>query len=191
MLSSHAETGDGAVERRHARLEGSERVGVTRVARVVEVPAYGLPELSHAREEPACLARDGDADRVGEQDLVRPGFDDASSQLDDPSLVDSPFEGTAEGHADRHARANPALTRPLDDSTRRGERLVDRCVLVPPVERLGRAEGEANLTELGVFEALVPTLVECESRVEDSRAAVEARDHHLCSRHLRNASRVD
>src|ERR671930_1182438 len=65
-----AEAPDGGVEDGGAGLERSEGVRVARVARVVEVTTDGQAELEGLRDEASHLARDGDADRVGEHEHV-------------------------------------------------------------------------------------------------------------------------
>ena len=75
--------------------------------------------------------------------------------------------------------------------TGRLERLLDRRVLVPPIERLGCTECEANLVEPGRDEAVVTALVQRESGVDDVFRAVDRRDDLLAAGNLRHPARVD
>jgi hypothetical protein len=128
----------------------------------VEVGADGDSELDDAGYDAPDLTRHGDADRVGEQDLVRSGDGEQLRELDDATLVDGALEGTAERDADVQRRADPVCSGALRDTTGRAERLLDRGVLVRPVEGLCGPEGEADLVEAGGREALVSALVERE-----------------------------
>ena len=107
------------------------------------------------------------------------------------ALVDRAFERAAEGDADRHSRPNPVGASALDDPERRVHGLADRRVLVPPIERLRGAEGEASLVEAARDEAVVAALVEREPRVHDAALTLERRHDLLGARHLRHASGID
>ena len=91
------------VEDRRAVLEPGDRVRVAGVARVVQVQADGLAALERARHQLAHLARHADADRVGEDHLVRAGRGHPVRVLDHQPGVDVALERAAE----RDARPSP------------------------------------------------------------------------------------
>ena len=62
--------------------------------------------------------RHADADRVGEQDLVRSGARHALDVLDHARLRHGALERAAEGRAERHARAHPGGVRRRDHAPR-------------------------------------------------------------------------
>ena len=66
-----ADPADRRVEHGRARLERGEAFAIAGVARVVQVHADRRAELAPAPTSVLDLPRDGDADRVGEDDLVR------------------------------------------------------------------------------------------------------------------------
>ena len=89
-----------------ALLEADQRVGVTGVARVVQVQP-DRPS-AHARTasgtQPAHLGGHADADRVGEHHLVGAGAGHPPGVLDHDPRVDRPLERTAERGAERRRR---------------------------------------------------------------------------------------
>ena len=148
-------------------------------------------ELRRSRDEPVHLCRHGDADRVAEEKSVGLGGGDLCCDLEDPALVDRALERAPEGHAHRHRGPNRVGSSALDDSHRRVQRLSHRGVLVPLVERLRGAEGEANLVQSGSDDAVVSPIVQRKSGVDDAVDPVEARNHLLRAGHLRHPSRID
>ena len=130
-----AQPADGGLEDGRARLEsrvGRREAGVPRVVEVDARPARASRGLG---DEPLHLPRHRDADRVGEDDLVRAELAHAVDDLQHPGRVDGALEGTAEGDADRDA------TTPRSASTvrpRSGTRPA-------PGSRRGRREGRAGL----------------------------------------------
>ena len=81
-------------------LQAGVGVGVAGVARVVQVQADGLagPPARAARSS-ADLARDADADRVGQHQLVGAGGGHAVRVLDHQAGVDVALERAAERDA--------------------------------------------------------------------------------------------
>ena len=185
------EPADRGVEDGRPGLERRERVRVARAAGVVEVAADRDSELRGLRDERPHLSRDRHSDRVGEEDRVRGALGDALGEAKHPSLVDPPLERAPERDADDHGGADPVRPRPRDDPVGRCDRLVDRRVLVSPVERLGRAEGEPDLVQPAGGQALVSALVQREPCRDDPVPAFDRRDDVLRARHLRHAAWVD
>ena len=157
----------------------------------MEVPADRRTELGRSRDERAYVCRNGHADRVREEERVGIGRGDLGRDLDDAALVDRALERAAEGHAHRHGGANRVGSSALDDAHRRVQRLSHGCVLIPLVERLRRAEGEANLIQSGRDEAVVSLPIQRESGVHDSVDSVDGRNDLLRAGHLRHPSRID
>ena len=114
-----------------------------------------------------------------------------AGDLEHPPGIDLALERAAERDAQRHGRAEPVLARARHDAAGRRDRLLDGRALVPLVERLGDAEGEAHLVEAGRDEPLVAALVEREPGAHDSRRFSDGLDDLLGVRHLRDAPRVD
>src|SRR4051812_1224872 len=177
-----AQAADRRLEDRRTGLERRVCVGEPGVAGVVEVDADGHAEPLRGRHEVAGLAGDTDADRVREDDLAGSSGDAALGQLEDPGRIDRPFErapeGDTEGDADREVGLDPLEL---------GHGLVDRAVRVPPVEGLGCAEGEVDCVEPGCDQALISSLVQDETRIDDAIPALEGPDDLLRPAHLRNA----
>ena len=110
-----AEAADGRVEQRRARLQARDRVRIARVAGVVEMEAdrRACRGAEGGGHEPAHLGGDADADRVGEQHLVRARGRDERDVLDHDPRIDRALERAAErrGQRDVHAPAR-RLDRP-------------------------------------------------------------------------------
>src|SRR5437870_4834549 len=155
------------------------------------VAADRPPKLHTRAHQPTRLARHADPDRVGEDDLVGAGGDEASGKLEDVRRVDGALERATERGADRDGGPHAVPVRALDDPPGRLQGLLERGVRVPAVERLRRGEGEVHLVETGGEQSLVPALVDDETRVDDARLALDPLDHLLGVRHLRHAHRVD
>ena len=135
----------------------------------------GRPSGSDPLDEVAHLARHADADRVGEDDLVRARSREPRRERRDAAGVDGALERAAEGDADRHRRSDPVGVRALDDARAGGRRLLDRRACVAAVELVGRREGEMHLVEARVAQALVAALVERKPCVDDSVTALDPR----------------
>src|ERR687898_3641179 len=89
--------------------------------------AYGLAhDLLH-------LARDADANRVGEDDLVRSGDRQPFREGEHARGIDGALERAPERRSDRDRGADAVSVRALDDPGRDVERLLRRGVLVTAV----------------------------------------------------------
>ena len=150
-----------------ARLERRERVRVAGVARVVPVEAGALAEAADALDEAAHLCGAGDADRVGQDDLVRL---EPLGERDDLAGVHLALERAAERDADRDRRR---LLRRREDRLHLRQRLVARHLAVPAVEALGGAERDVDAVEPRRGEALVTLCVQDEARVLGPVAALD------------------
>ena len=163
-----ADPADRGVEHGRARLERDERVRVARAPRVVEVDADRDAELDALADEVAHLARDADADGVGEDDLVRAAAREARRELEHATGVDRALERAAERRPERHGDADPVRLRALDDALAGDDRLLGRGARVPPVELLAHGERVVRLRQRRRREAVVAALVEDEPGVGDA-----------------------
>ena len=107
------------------------------------------------------------------------------------SRVDGALERAAERGPDRHGRSQPILVRTRDDALGGLYRLLDGRILVALVERLRRSERDVRLVQTGFHEAVVATLVEDETGIDDARPAVDRSDDLLGPSHLRHPRRID
>ena len=160
--------------------------GVARVPRVVEVAADRAAEPGDLLRQRADLPRRGDADRVGEDELVRAA--EALREREDAAGSTSPSNGQPNATlivtvAGRSAAARIRSTRAAASST---DAFAFRCendsvaasVDVEPVERRR-------------LQPLVALLVQHEPGVLDALAALDRRDHLLGAGHLRHAVVAD
>src|SRR5918996_1091856 len=180
-----ADASDGCVEHRGSSLERGERVRVAGVAGVVQVGSDRRPRKARAADEVPARRGNRDADRVGEDALVDRRREPLG-EVDHVPGVDRALERAAEGDADRDGDADAVRPRALGDALGGGHRLLDGGVLVPPVEGLGRGEGEVHLVQPGGGQPVVAPLVERESGVDDAVAALESLDDLLGAGHLRH-----
>src|SRR3954447_24511622 len=123
----------------------------------------------------------GDPDRVGEDDLVR---GQPVAEVGDTARIDTAFEGTAEGDADRDGRGQIGHAQ---DRLYLRQRLIQRHVAVSPVERLGRRERAVDASEPRSPEPLVALEVQDEPRVLRALTQVDRSGDLLRTRHLRHA----
>ena len=171
-----AEAADRRVEHGRARLERCERVRVAGVPRVVEVAADGDAELCRrvATSARTCARRRRlRSCRRGRSRRARPRRRARRARARG-SRSTSPSNGQPNATLSVTVDADAVLPRALDDAPCRGERLLDRRVLVPLVERLRHAEREAHLVEPGRDEPLVAALVEREPGEDDVRRPARA-----------------
>jgi hypothetical protein len=157
----------------------------------VEVAADRLAEGRDPLEQGLCLCRRGNADRVGENELVRVGRRQPLGDLDHPVGCDRPFERTAEGDRDRQAGADPVLSRTGHDLLGGRDAVFHRRARVPLREAFGRREREADLVQGSLAQAVVPALVQRQAGVGDAVAAVEPGHNLLGAGHLRHALGID
>ena len=187
-----ADASDGCVEHGRPGLERRERVREAGVARVVQVDADRA-----FRAATACPTRWrtwlGTPTPIVSASTISSGAAAASRPASSrhPAGIDRAFERAAERGADRNGGADPVRVGARDDRSAALERLLDRGVLVPLVEGLGRGEGEVHLVEPGRDQPVVARLVERETRVDDARPPLDRSDDLLGARHLRDARRVD
>ena len=187
-----AEAANRRIENGRSGLHRRERVRVARVARVVEVPADRRRRAPPPARR-ACRTCAGTATPIVSAEEKRVGLGEAISAAISKTRLSS--TGPSNGHpkatltvtAERIASARARST--MRD--RRVQRLSHRCVLVPLVERLRRAEGEADLVQSGGDEAVVSPLVQREPGVDDAVDSVERRNDLLRAGHLRHPSRID
>ena len=92
------------------------------------------PSSADGCDEPGDAARRTDADRVGEDDLVRRAACDPLGESQHVVGRDGAFERAAERDADRHRRPDPVGTGAADDAQRGLDRFGDRGSLVSLVE---------------------------------------------------------
>ena len=136
-------------------------------------------------DEVAHLPRRRDADRVREHDF---GGGKARSQLRDHAGIDATFEGTAESNADRHRHRQPARS---IHACRRGRRLLDGLVRVPPAEAVGGREREVDAVETGRGQPVVALLVQRQPRVLGPVAPLDRGNDLFGAGHLRHRVRAD
>src|SRR4051794_3360591 len=161
-----AEAADRRVEHFGAGVERRERVRIAGVPGVVAMKPLRL----RAADQIPDLARGGDADRVGEDDL---GAVEPRCELAHPRRIDVALEGAAERDADRdRRRLGCGSEDPLDALDRLGERRVG----VALVELLGRAEGRVHAVEPRGGETFVALLVQDEAGVLRAGAPLDFRD---------------
>ena len=91
------------------------------------------------------LRGDGNANGVGEDDLVGSRSDGESGVLDDEPRVDRSFEGTAKADTERHRDALASRLRSGDKLACDRGCLVQRDVLVLPAERVRQRIGDVDL----------------------------------------------
>ena len=135
-----------------------------------------------ALDETARLTRHGHADRVTQDDLVRPRLRKVRSESNDMALVDSALERATERDRDGDRRsAAVGVCTPVRD----------RRVRVAAVERLGRAERVVDLAQRRRREPIVSHLVEHQPRIDDIGSHVRGGHDLFGSCHLRDSRRVD
>ena len=146
------------------------------------------PSRLRLLDQAADLPRRGDADRVREDDLLGSEPSEVVDEAGDDGRVDPALEGAAESDADRDRR----LRGPRGDDPRSALlRLLERGVRVPLVEALRRAERHVQAVEPGRLEALEALLVQDETRVLDSVAALDPGHDVLGAGHLRHGVVAD
>jgi hypothetical protein len=157
----------------------------------VEVHSDPPAQPSALGHEVVNLARDGDADRVREDDLLRVGRRDPLGQLEHAFGRHATLERAAERDADRDRERNAIGLCSRADPLDRRERFLHGSICVPAVELLGGSEREVRLVEAGGAEPVVALLVQNEAGVDDSFSTIDSLHDLLGARHLRHPVRVD
>ena len=89
----------------------------------------------------------GNADRVGDENLICVRSDDSRQEVDDAAFVDRAFEWAVEGGRERDRDAAPILVGRIDDRHGVRETLLDRAARVALLERLARSERDMDFSQ--------------------------------------------
>src|SRR4029077_11175503 len=184
---------EARIENPDSRLERGVCVGDPCVARVMEVtPQRQAGQRSaDAPDKLRYLRWHSGADRVGECELMRSTFGDASRQLHDAFGWDLPLDRTPDCAGEGRVRASLGCVRGGCDSEPCRHRLFGAHPLIASIERVARDDDHADLAAAGGESELETAPVEHEADIDDIRKARQRLQNFLGIGHLWDLLGID